>query len=261
MKRFFKVFLPLTAIVLVLQALGVFVYRWTEGKESQGILSFIIILLILFVPMSFLTHVVGRKKSPNSAIPLLICFFFGVYVVFNSPRHLLWCLLFLGNLAAIAIASFLAIQERRNVEEIIIQEEAKLRKDAMALLHRFKTSINRQYFVISNVEAKDILFEMEDEDFLYQLPDGRYLVIMKPIRKASEFEDMLDFFRDEAKEDMDVLGYIDNEGKPLCQMIVSDSVRNHQSFTKGSMGYIPFDIYLLEEAQPIVTADYLRGSD
>ena len=88
------------------------------------------------------------------------------------------------------------------------------------------------------MDAKDLLetIDMEEDGVLYQLPDGRHLIILKQPRKPEDFEDLLDFFRSDGD---DVIGYIDN-------------TNSHKCFVEEDMEEVPFDFSLLEKAVPVV---------
>ena len=58
---------------------------------------------------------------------------------------------------------------------------------------------------MSKIETKTCLVIIADEDFLYLLPDGRKLAILRRHRKITAFEEILDDFRNDAEKDLDVV--------------------------------------------------------
>ena len=261
MKRFFKVFIPLVAIVLFLQFLGILVHQWTEGMESQDFLTRIILLLVCIIPMIYLTRAIDHM-SPYGFLPLLACgWLFGVYFIFHSPDTVGWYLMMLGNILVVFITTCWALYANKRTEEKNLQEKDSYSKKATSFLKQFKTSINRQYFVVSQVNTKTCLIIIDDGDFLYLLPDGRKLAILKRHRKLPAFEYILDDFRRDAEKDEDVLGYIDDDRTSSHRMLITDEAGHHKSFEKGNASYIPFDFSLLEKAQPVIPWDYFGESD
>ena len=92
---------------------------------------------------------------------------------------------------------------------------------------------------------------MPDGCILFQLPDKRLFVLVEQSHQSDDFEFLIDDFRNEANDDWDVLGYIDNAGSGVCTMYISDIIGSHQYIDKGDSSFIPFDYSLLEKAQPI----------
>ena len=256
MKRFFKIFIPLVAIVLVLQLLGFLVLKWTEGMECQDFLSGITPLLVFAIPSLYLYRSLDNKLSPYGFLPLLACYFSGVYAIFYAPDTRGWLLWMLVNILAVFIATCWALFKNKQIEERNRQETESYKKSATSFLKKFKTAIRKQYFVVSEVETKTCLIIIDDDDFLYLLPDGRKLAILKRHRKLPAFEDILDDFRSDANNDLDVLGYIDNDETSSHRMVISDGAGHHQSIEKGNASYIPFDFSLLEKVQPVFPLDY-----
>ena len=97
-------------------------------------------------------------------------------------------------------------------------------------------------------------------NFLYLLPDGRKLAILRRHRKITAFEEILDDFRSDAEKDLDVLGYIDNDETSSHRMVIADGASHHKSFENGDASFIPFDVSLLEQAQPVFPLDYFGES-
>lgn len=252
MKRFGKIFLPLLAIVVGIQMLGAVVFRWCEETEAEGFVVLLFCILCLFVPASFLADKVG-KKNPDSATPLVFSSLFCLAFMFERPG-IVWYILLLIDPFLMAAATFWAFREKEKIQFAKEKEESVLKEQARGYLNRFKASINRQYFVISNVESKDVLYEMDDDCLLFQLPDGRHFVLLKQPRSALMYQHLLNAFRNEVKEDLDVIGYIDSGGKNATRMVLADSLGNRRKYTKGTESYIPFDFSLLDGAYPIVSS-------
>lgn len=260
MKRFFKVFIPLAAIVLFLQFFGVLVIRWTEGMKCNDFLSSIIPFLVFAIPSFYLVHALDNKFSPYGCLPLLACYLFGVYYFFFSPDTKGWYLWMLVNILVVFITTYWAVHTYNQIEEKHLQEVESYKKRATSFLNNFKTAIKRQYFVVSKIETKTCLVIIADEDFLYLLPDGRKLAILRRHRKITAFEEILDDFRSDAEKDLDVLGYIDNDETSSHRMVIADGASHHKSFEKGDASFIPFDFSLLEQAQPVFPLDYFGES-
>jgi hypothetical protein len=254
MKQFLKVFFPLAAMVLGIQLSGALVFRWTGGTVIQYPIPIIFMLSCFTVPGIYLSKTVGKVAEHNGVlIPLLPCSFLAVYFMAESPKPL-WIVLFIANLCMIAIAAFIALYLRKVEIEHIVQERDAFKKMAASSLNRFKSSYNKQYIVISNVGVKDVLYEMTDGCVLFQLPDNRLFLLVKQPYQSDDFEFLIDDFRNEADDDWDVLGYIDNVGSGKYSMFISDIIGSHQRFEKGDSLFIPFDYSLLEKAHPIPPA-------
>lgn len=256
MKRFFKVFIPLVAIVLVLQFLGIFVLGWTEGLECHSFLSGIIPLLVFAIPSFYLFHTLDYKLSPYGFLPLMACLFYGVYAIFYAPDTKGWLLWMVVNILAVFITTCWALYKNRIIEKKNLQEVESYKKNAASFLKKFKSAIHKQFFVVSEIKTKTCLIIIDDDDYLYLLPDDRKLAILKRRRQLSAFEEILDDFRRDAKTDSDVLGYIDNDEVSSHRMVIADGASHHQSFEKGDALYIPFDFSLLEKAEPVIPWDY-----
>ena len=251
MKQYLKVFFPLAAMVLGIQLLGALVFRWAAGTVIQYPIPIIFMLSCIAVPLIYLSKTVGKAADQNGVlIPLLPCSFLAVYIMVESPKPL-WIAFFIANLCLIAIAAFIALNLRKKEMERKAQELDAFEKMAANSLARFKTSYNKQYIVISNVGIKDVLYEMPDGCILFQLPDKRLFVLVEQSHQSDDFEFLIDDFRNEANDDWDVLGYIDNAGSGVCTMYISDISGSHQYIDKGDSSFIPFDYSLLEKAQPI----------
>lgn len=254
MKQYLKVFFPLAAMVLGIQLLGALVFRWAEGTVIQYPIPIIFMLSCIAVPLIYLSKTVGKVADQNGVlIPLLPCSILAVYIMVESPKPL-WIVLFIANLCLIAIAAFIALNLRKGEIKEKAQERDAFKKMAASSLNRFKSSYNKQYIVISNVGIKDVLYEMPDGCILFQLPDNRLFLLVKHPHQSDDFEFLIDDFRNEANDDWDVLGYIDNVGSGVYTMFISDISGSHQRFEKGDPSFIPFDYSLLEKAHPIPPA-------
>ena len=253
MKVFSRIFIPLVAMIAGIQVLGALVFRWLEGTAIQYPLPFIFMMLSLEIPMFHLTKVAGKVVEKNGALlPLIPCSLFSIYVMVESPRPV-WCLLFLVEMVLLALAVIWAFQMQKKDEEKKAREYAEFKERAYRRLNELKTAYFKQFIVITDVKVKDIVYEMDDECLLFQLPDNRFLVISEKTWKQRDFEYLLDSFRNEADHDSDVLGYMDNAAKSECKMIVSDACGTHQVLGRGDPSFIEFDYSLLEDARPILS--------
>ena len=254
MKRYFKIFFISASMVLGIQLFGALAFRLAEGTVIQYPIPIVFMLLCLAAPLLYISKSFGIADEQNGVngvlIPLLPCSILAVYIMIRPPKPL-WIVLFVTNLFLIALAVFVALRFSERKTKKTIQEQDAFRKTAATVLNRFKTSYNKQYVVLSNIDAKDVLYEMRDGCFLFQLPDNRLFVLVKQPLRNDKFECLLNDFRNEANDDWDVLGYIDNAGSGRCSMIVSDICGSQKHFKKGDPSFIPFDYSLLDKAQPI----------
>ena len=230
MKRFFKIFLPLAPRVLLPQLLSAIVSQSFQGMELVG---FLILLLCVAIPFLYLRKVV-RNPCPGSSFPLLACFYFGLFFMSTIPGTTDWNLRMLGNLAAITASAIWAMKEQKYIRDTLAQLQEQDRKDALKCLEHFKTARNRQYFIISHIDADSVLEELDmqeekDNGRVFQLPDGRLLVVLKKPLKQEDFNYLLEGLRSYSQDADDVVGYIDKAGS--------------QS---------PFDFSLLEGARPVL---------
>ena len=235
MKGFLKILIALVPMLLIPQLLGLLIYHKIEDSTLGALLVY---YLAPVFAMAYLIDI-GCKRPPSSLVPLAIGWACGMLLIFDPPSTQKGCfLLILGEIAAIIATAIWATFEKKAVKKIIAVEEEKLRKEAFARLRRFKNSTCRQYIVVSDADAKDLLetIDMEEDGVLYQLPDGRHLIILKQPRKPEDFEDLLDFFRSDGDG---VIGYIDNPN-------------SHKCFVEEDMEEVPFDFSLLEKAVPVV---------
>ena len=251
MRRFVKVFFPLLGIVLGIQMLGALLFRWSEGLFIQFLVPIAFMLITLGVPTAFLDKFVGKRQNEHSvSLPIALCAIFTPIIIFKTPG-VLWYGLILSSILLIALATLWAFYEQKAIEKTRQKKKAAFKDTTEKCLHSFKMSYYKQFFVISNISVNDILYEMDDDSLLFQLPDGRYMVILKQSCDEGEYLYTLSQFRNEAKEDTDVLGYIDNIGKGVCTMYISDITGEHKSFVKGDNSFVPFDYSLLDKAYPM----------
>ena len=235
MKRFLKKLIVLVPMTLIPQLLSMHINRL---REDHSLIAWLVFFIYYLGPQLYFAHIHHIRYS-NSLCPLAVGFVCGVFLVFDPPSTQKGCIiLLLVEIAAIIATAIWATFEEKAVKKIIAEEEEKLRKEAYARLRRFINSTCRQYIVVSDADAKDLLetIDMEEDGVLYQLPDGRHLIILKQPRKPEDFEDLLDFFRSDGE---DVIGYIDN-------------TNSHKCFVEEDMKEVPFDFSLLEKAVPVV---------
>ena len=261
MRRFFIVFFPLAGIVLGLQMLGALLFRWSEGLFIQYLVPITFMFITLGVPTAFLDKFVGERQNKHSvSLPIALCAILTPVIIFKAPS-LLWYSLILASILLIALATLWALYEQKTIENTRQEKKTAYKDTTEKCLHSFKLSYYKQFFVISNISVDDILYEMDDDCLLFQLPDGRYMVILKQSCDEGEYLYTLGQFRNEAKEDTDILGYIDNIGKGVCTMYISDITGEYKSFVKGDNSFVPFDYSLLEKAQPIAPSSILEKDD
>lgn len=248
MKHFLKIFLIVESMLWGVQLLGILSFRWAEGTVIQYPLPVAFMLLCLFVPAVYLVKVIGNNTYLNGLLllfsPVSILSFF----VIAKPSPVLWYALSLANLLLVGVAVHFALCLRKREIKRKTLEEEEFKKKAASCLNRFKSSYNKQFIVISNVVIKDVLYEMPDSCLLFELPDNRLFVLVKPPCSSDDFEFLLNDFRNEANDDWDVLGYIENGGSGVNKMIVSDICGSHQYFKKDDTSYIPFDYSILDNA-------------
>lgn len=156
------------------------------------------------------------------------------------------------DIALIALAEFIAICEIKTARKKADNEAAAFSENALKNLKRFKTSQSKQYIVVSNVDSKDILYEMDNDCLLFQLPDGRFIVILRKSRKVGSLLMLMSNIRNEAEDDLDVIAYVDNNGGAVSRMFTSGITGEEHCYVKGKPSYIGFDYSLLDGAQPIV---------
>ena len=258
MRRFFIVFFPLAGIVLGLQMLGALLFQWSEGLFIQYLVPITFMFITLGVPTAFLDKFVGERQNKHSvSLPIALCAILTPVIIFKAPS-LLWYSLILASILLIALAILWAFYEQKTIEKTKQEKKAAYNDTTENCLHSFKLSYYKQFFIISNISVDDILNEMDDACLLFQLPDGRYIVILKQSCDEGEYLYILGQFRNEAEKDTDVLGYIDNIGEGVCTMHISDITGEYKSFVKGDDSFVPFDYSLLEKAHPIAPSCILE---
>ena len=270
-KRFMTLFVPLVTILEVVTWLSHWLLQWLAGLESPSEivadLTLFLIPLLFALPTSFfLCRVLKNAIPTHSLYPVNISGIIFLIVSAIEKDRLTDIMLIANVLTASAstLLSFLdqkkCARENKEFEAESLRQEEKARRR----LERFRTAIDKQFYVIRNVEEKDIFYELDygnefnqlleyGKDYLvFQLPDERFLILM--IRKLStkDFQEYLSRFRDEVEDDLDVLGYLDRSQRDNCQMMVADSQGEVKAFTRKDSGYIPFDISLLGKAESVL---------
>lgn len=249
MRRFFRVFIPLAGIVLGVQMLGALLFRLSEGLFIQYVVPITFSFITLAVPTVFLEKFVGKRQNENGvSLPIALCALLTSIIIFKTPGPL-WYSLILASILLIALATLWAFYEQKTIEKTKQEKKAVFKDTTEKCLHSLKLSYYKQFIVITNISVDDILFEMDDDCLLYQLSDGRYMVVLKQSCDVDEFLYVLGQFRNEAEKDTDVLGYIDNIGKGVCTMYITDMTGEYKSFVKGDNSFVPFDYSLLEKAR------------
>ena len=260
MKRFFKIFLPLAAIVLGIQLIAGLLFLSLEGHDIRWPL----IPVILFIPpvagCLYLYNALGVDDEKNGGVAFFPFLCGSVYFVFSivniSKAYIIT--LFPVELALIALGEIIAILERKHALTIKAKESAAFIKKAQRSLDRFKASQAKQYIIVSNVNSKDIMDEMDDDCLLFQLSDGRFFVIMNKAHKVGSLLRLMNDIRNEAEEDFDVIAYVDENGGKISRMFTADITGKEHCYVKGKPSYIGFDYSLLDGAQPIVPPDSVQ---
>lgn len=266
LKRFLTLFIPLATFLMVATLLTRLSAPWVAGC-SPFIKDFLPILqLFLYIlPARFLLSRISGVRISASATPIIV-YSMIVSIVIRLGKDILSDTMVVVTVVTAGITAIGALFERqRNAREDKEAEASALKQKEMDMqrLTRFKTASDRQFYVVRNVEEDDIFYELDcgdaisqelefGQDYLvFELPDGRFLVLLTRQISTADFQKFLSRFRDEAKEDLDVLGYLDRPQRDACQMMVADSRGTVKSFARQDGGYIPFDFSLLEKARVV----------
>ena len=243
--------MPVLAIFMGVQCLGVLISRYVATTSSRLWVCAISGALAVQASIWFLSDRVGKYKL-YSEILLVPCFFI-IYAFMFEPPGPLWFILLAVEFILVAATTICSFREAEKEQLRKVREAAEAEDQALSRLRQFRIRLYKQYIIISQVKGTYILDVIDDNCALFSLPDNLHIVILAKVLNEKDFRVLLDEICYIASEDSNVFGYWETDRMDSVRMLIPNPPEIARVVVKGDTEFIPFDLSLLDAAEPVVS--------